>query len=203
MHLATDHSSDQRNSKRHSPHRQNHCRLRVLLPLPHRLPRRLRPRSAVHSDHLDHQQARPMEDPTATAQVPRRPPTTRTPGHPRLLHHHGRLLPPDPARVRHEAPSRWAEGSGDATTRSHRCVGCYDCGKGYHRDRLCPDQNDTGPSTSTRFHPPTHPPSFLPQPLLPHPPTPKENRTNNPPSFPKQQTAKPTSSSTRSPSSSP
>ena len=92
-----------------------------------------------------------MEDSTAAAQVPRGAPTPRAPRNPRLLHHHDRLLPANPPRIRHETPPGRAEGRSNATARSHRRTSRHDRGQRHHRSRLHPDQDDASPSIGTRY----------------------------------------------------
>ena len=53
----------------------------------------------MYIDHLDYEQARPMEDPEVAAQVSRGPKTARTTRNPGILNHHDRLISSNPSRV--------------------------------------------------------------------------------------------------------
>lgn len=129
-------------------------RLRVLLPSAHRFPRGFRPRSAVHFDHLDDQQARPMKDSTAAAQTPGRARTARISWNPCLLHHHDCLCPANLARVCHKTAARWAERRSESTLSGHRCISCHGGDKVHNLVRLHPCQNHSSPVTGTRYTPP-------------------------------------------------
>merc|ERR1712195_244788 len=82
--------------------------------------------------------------------LPRRPAPARTPGNPRLLHHHGDLLPTNPPRIHHQAPPAPRHRRGPPLG-SRRRLTRHHHHQGHHLVRLHPDQNDPSPSFSPRL----------------------------------------------------